>query len=136
MFFQFTLQRGATMSCSVSHAGAVPFVRPTVIPDRAQHPSSLPALAYGQVAVPQSAPPATAPVLLDRLETADSVAVVKQALDDLEAQGLLMLFDQHEQVAQRLTGDLLAAGVLQGTTTVEPVLATDTKLDFIHLLKP
>ncbi|MBW4694345.1 MAG: hypothetical protein KME27_21580 [Lyngbya sp. HA4199-MV5] len=38
--------------------------------------------------------------------------VVKQTIDDLEAQGLLMLFDRHDQVAKRLTGDLMAAGVL------------------------
>lgn len=46
------------------------------------------------------------------LEKTEPLDVVKQTIDDLEAQGLLMLFDRHDQVAKRLTGDLIAAGVL------------------------
>ncbi|MBW4581622.1 MAG: hypothetical protein KME42_18780 [Tildeniella nuda ZEHNDER 1965/U140] len=46
------------------------------------------------------------------LTQAEPLTVVKQTIDDLEAQGLLMLFDRHDQVAKRLTGDLIAAGVL------------------------
>lgn len=48
--------------------------------------------------------------------------VVKQTIDDLEAQGLLMVFDRHDQVAKRLTGDLAAAGILQETRFVESEL--------------
>lgn len=43
---------------------------------------------------------------------AEPLEVVKQTIDNLEAQGLLMVFDRHDQVAKRLTGDLIAAGVL------------------------
>ncbi len=41
------------------------------------------------------------------------IAVVTQVINEMEAQGLLMLFDPEEHVAKRLTGDLIAAGVLQ-----------------------
>ncbi|MBW4474530.1 MAG: hypothetical protein KME45_29765 [Stenomitos rutilans HA7619-LM2] len=47
------------------------------------------------------------------LDKTEPLEVVKQTIDDLEAQGLLMLFDRHDQVAKRLTGDLMAAGILQ-----------------------
>lgn len=61
------------------------------------------------------------------LTQAEPLTVVKQTIDDLEAQGLLMLFDRHDQVAKRLTGDLIAAGVLpegilqEGEPIAEPV---------------
>lgn len=46
-------------------------------------------------------------------DKAEPLEVVKQTIDALEAQGLLMVFDRHDQVAKRLTGELIAAGVLQ-----------------------
>lgn len=48
------------------------------------------------------------------------IAVVTQVINELEAQGLLMLFDRDDHVAKRLTGDLIAAGVLQEGSFVEP----------------
>ena len=53
-----------------------------------------------------------------------SIAVVTQVINEMEAQGLLMLFDPQEHVAKRLTGDLIAAGVLQEDRSVEKVLPT------------
>lgn len=50
---------------------------------------------------------------MSELDRSQPIAVVTQVINDLEAQGLLMLFDQHDHIAKRLTGDLMAAGVLQ-----------------------
>ncbi len=110
----------------VSHAGAVPVGQPTVSLSE-RKATALPALAHSQVMGEQTAPPEAALALRATLEVAAAFAIVQQALDDLEAQGLLMLFDQQEQVAKRLTGDLLAAGVLPKSTQVEPMLPTDTE---------
>lgn len=113
------------MPSFVSHAGAIPVGQPTVSLGE-RKATALPALAHSQVVGEQTAPSEAAPALRATLEVT-AFAIVQQALDDLEAQGLLMLFDQQEQVAKRLTGDLLAAGVLPKSTQVEPMLPTDTE---------
>ncbi|MBD2077392.1 hypothetical protein H6F86_26625 [Phormidium sp. FACHB-592] len=51
-----------------------------------------------------------------------SIAVVTQVINEMEAQGLLMLFDPQEHVAKRLTGDLIAAGVLLEEHLIEQAL--------------
>ncbi|XHX78041.1 MAG: hypothetical protein RBJ76_27020 [Stenomitos frigidus ULC029] len=56
---------------------------------------------------------------LNRLQP---IAVVTQVINEMEAQGLLMLFDPQEHVVKRLTGELLAAGILQEGNPAEPVL--------------
>jgi hypothetical protein len=56
---------------------------------------------------------------------AEPLKVVKQTIDDLEAQGLLMLFDRHDQVAKRLTDDLISAGVLQENLLNQENLLTE-----------
>lgn len=48
------------------------------------------------------------------------IAVVAQVINEMEAQGLLMLFDPEEHVAKRLTSDLIAAGVLQEDCSILP----------------
>jgi len=50
---------------------------------------------------------------------------VAQVINELEAQGLLMLFDQEDKVVKRLTGDLIAAGVVQDP--IEPVAPAHTE---------
>jgi len=50
------------------------------------------------------------------------IAVVTQVINEMEAQGLLMLFDPQDHVAKRLTGDLMAAGVLQEDRSIEQAL--------------
>ena len=50
------------------------------------------------------------------------IAVVTQVINEMEAQGLLMLFDPQDHVAKRLTGDLMAAGVLQEDRSIKPAL--------------
>ena len=50
------------------------------------------------------------------------IAVVTQVINEMEAQGLLMLFDPQDHVAKRLTGDLMAAGVLQEACSIEQAL--------------
>lgn len=59
---------------------------------------------------------------LSELTQAEPLTVVKQTIDDLEAQGLLMLFDRHDQVAKRLTDDLVAAGVLPEDVLPQSIL--------------
>ena len=49
----------------------------------------------------------------------EPLTVVKQTIDDLEAQGLLMVFDRHDQVAKRLTDNLVSAGVLLENPAIE-----------------
>ena len=62
------------------------------------------------------------------LPQAEPLTVVKQTIDNLEAQGLLMLFDRHDQVAKRLTDDLISAGVLPENLAIEPSVATSLPL--------
>lgn len=56
---------------------------------------------------------------MSQLHRTQQIAVVTQVINELEAQGLLMLFDRQNHVAERLTGDLIAAGVVQSPS--EPV---------------
>ncbi|PSB25534.1 hypothetical protein [Stenomitos frigidus] len=61
---------------------------------------------------------------LSELPPAEPLTVVKQTIDDLEAQGLLMLFDRHDQVAKRLTDDLISAGVLPENLAIDQLVET------------
>ncbi|XGV95060.1 MAG: hypothetical protein ACAF41_20225 [Leptolyngbya sp. BL-A-14] len=125
------------MQLPFSEANASPLIK---LPQRASqqkttttHPSSLPVAHtvgsnLNQIAHPDQPPfiPALDNAALDQassndqavlddqalLNKAEPLEVVKQTIDNLEAQGLLMVFDRHDQVAKRLTGDLIAAGVL------------------------
>lgn len=119
------------MQLPFSEANTASFIEPPQEADTqkttAAHPSSLPA-AYtvdpdlNQIAHPDQPPflPALDNAALNQaalddqavLNKTEPLEVVKQTIDNLEAQGLLMVFDRHDQVAKRLTGDLIAAGVL------------------------
>ena len=59
---------------------------------------------------------------MSQLNRLQPIAVVTQVINEMEAQGLLMLFDPREHVAKRLTGDLMAAGVLQDDRSTEQAL--------------
>lgn len=126
------------MQLPFSEANAVPFNRSSHQASQsktaaAAHPSSLPVahtvdLDLNQMPHPDQPPFISAldKAALDQATLEDSailedpalqnkaepLEVVKQTIDSLEAQGLLMVFDRHDQVAKRLTGDLIAAGVL------------------------
>jgi hypothetical protein len=62
---------------------------------------------------------------MSQLNRSQPIAVVTQVINEMEAQGLLMLFDPQENVAKRLTSDLIAAGVLQEDSSIEQALPTD-----------
>ncbi len=72
------------------------------------------AIAHEPLPPPSSAPDhsltqANDQPLVPEIDQAALLDRVKQTIDDLESQGLLMLFDRHDRVAERLTDDLLAA---------------------------
>lgn len=100
----------------VSNAHAVQLVKPTfrtgnrdatVAAHKPPSPTAHTNVALGQFTHSEPHQPSMP------LDKAEPFAVVKQTISDLEEQGLLMLFDRHDQVAKRLTGNLIAAGVLQ-----------------------
>ncbi len=121
------------MQFSFSDASAVRVVEPTV-PTRsgkvtvAAHKQSLHAIASkvslehrAQNQADQNQADQTS---LSELPPAEPLTVVKQTIDDLEAQGLLMLFDRHDQVAKRLTDDLISAGVLPENLAIDQLVET------------
>jgi hypothetical protein len=99
----------------VSNAYAVQLMKPTSHTGNskataAAHKLALPAVNHSdlvQVVKLESKQPS-----VPQLEKAEPLTVVQQTINDLEEQGLLMVFDRHDQIAKRLTGSLIAAGVL------------------------
>lgn len=116
------------MQFSFSNTIAAEVVEPTAHTRNgkatAAHKQSLHAIA-SKTGFDQPAHSEADQTVLSELTQAEPLTVVKQTIDDLEAQGLLMLFDQHDQVAKRLTGDLIAAGVLQEGVLQESAEGTD-----------
>ncbi len=92
--------------------------------DIAAHQPSVPGLQRN-VDVDRLAPAAAHQSSLAELEQVEPLTVVQQTIDALEVQGLLMLFDRHDQVAKRLTGDLIAAGVLLAVVSSKPEQCSD-----------
>lgn len=80
---------------------------------------SLP-VAQSNVDVDHLTPTDADPSSIPELDQAESLAVVQQTIDALEAQGLLMLFDRPDRVAKRLTDDLITAGVLPAGLRSQP----------------
>lgn len=99
-----------------SEANAVQFIKPMPHTGNrnttaAAH-TSLPAATNKMDLEPIATPDVDQPPM-PALDKAEPLAVVKQTINDLEEQGLLMLFDRQDQVAKQLMGKLIAAGVLQ-----------------------